>query len=432
MLHSKPVEFVLSILKKVLPPSAQKAGRKLWHPMLSFITAVVNGFPAKKMYVIGVTGTKGKSTVSDMLYHILSSTGHKTALASTIHFIIDDTETPNKFKMTMPGRGFLQGFLKKALRHNVQYAVIEITSEGTKLDRHKYLSLNSLIVTNIEKEHIESHGSFENYVAAKRKIVQQLAVSSKKNRVLVVNNDNEHTSAFNNASIENRLLFSKDELENVRSSTVHVSFSYKNVAFTIPLPGIFNAYNALSVIKIGESLNIPLEKMSDAFTTLPQVRGRVEPVNEGQNFDVIVDYAHTPESLKALYSAFSSAHKICILGNTGGGRDTWKRPIMGAIADTLCESVILTNEDPYDEDPMKIITEMTPDMKRKPRIILNRREAIREALKEASAITGDKKPAVLISGKGTDPYIMEANGKRTPWSDSRVASEELRALGNKT
>ncbi|HQT83209.1 MAG TPA: cyanophycin synthetase, partial [Candidatus Paceibacterota bacterium] len=140
-------------------------------------------------------------------------------------------------------------------------------------------------------------------------------------------------------------------------------------------------------------------------------------------FIAIVDYAHTPDSLKALYSAFPRHRKICVLGNTGGGRDTWKRPEMGRIADETCDKVILTNEDPYDEDPVVIVEAMAAGMKRTPDIIMDRREAIRAALRAARS--GD---AVLISGKGTDPFIMGPKGTRLPWDDATVVREELGRL----
>jgi hypothetical protein len=144
-------------------------------------------------------------------------------------------------------------------------------------------------------------------------------------------------------------------------------------------------------------------------------------------FDVDVWRSDRPpftlDSLRALYSAYPNKRKICVLGNTGGGRDRWKRPEMGAIADETCAEVILTNEDPYDENPRAIVEEMAAGMKRAPRIIMNRREAIAEALALAS-----KDDVVLVSGKGTDPYIMEANGTRTPWSDAAVVREELKRL----
>jgi UDP-N-acetylmuramoyl-L-alanyl-D-glutamate--2,6-diaminopimelate ligase len=145
------------------------------------------------------------------------------------------------------------------------------------------------------------------------------------------------------------------------------------------------------------------------------------PLSKKQDFEVVVDYAHTADSLQKLYSVFKDSRKIGVLGNTGGGRDTWKRPEMAKVANAECSYIILTNEDPYDEDPMKILNDMLPGITSTPyEIIMDRREAIHKAISLAKP--GD---TVLISGKGTDPYIMEAHGKKTPWSDYNVAQEEL-------
>jgi UDP-N-acetylmuramoyl-L-alanyl-D-glutamate--2,6-diaminopimelate ligase len=136
-----------------------------------------------------------------------------------------------------------------------------------------------------------------------------------------------------------------------------------------------------------------------------------------------VDYAHTPDSLEALYTAYEGYDRICVLGNTGGGRDKWKRPVMGEIAERYCAETILTNEDPYDEDPMGILNEIARGMKHKsPRLILDRREAIASAIAAAKRYA---KPAVLLTGKGTDPFIMGPKGSKTPWDDRSVAKEEL-------
>jgi UDP-N-acetylmuramoyl-L-alanyl-D-glutamate--2,6-diaminopimelate ligase len=303
--------------------------------------------------------------------------------------------------------------------------VIEVTSESTLQFRHWFLALDGLLVTNIQKEHIESHGSFENYVSAKREIVHTLEQSPKKNRVLVANEDIAETRAFLTAKVPHAIGFSQSELHNVTSTPHKTEFTYDGTAFSMPLTGTFNAMNALGVIKIAEAFGATRSATKQALASLPLVRGRVEHVDAGQDFLAVVDYAHTPDSLEALYGAYPG-RKICVLGNTGGGRDTWKRPLMGKIADTHCAEVILTNEDPYDEDPRAIIDAMTTDMTRDPQIIMGRREAIRYALSRAS--TGD---VVLISGKGTDPYIMEARGKKTPWDDATVVREELLLLKKK-
>jgi UDP-N-acetylmuramoyl-L-alanyl-D-glutamate--2,6-diaminopimelate ligase len=149
----------------------------------------------------------------------------------------------------------------------------------------------------------------------------------------------------------------------------------------------------------------------------------LDPARDKQDFNVIVDYAHTPDSLQKLYDVFQNTRRICVLGNTGGGRDTWKRDEMAQIAENECDQVILTNEDPYDDDPQQIINDMAGVMDTKPIIIMDRREAIAKALSLAK--TGD---SVLITGKGTDPYIMGPNNIKIPWDDATVTREELRKI----
>jgi UDP-N-acetylmuramoyl-L-alanyl-D-glutamate--2,6-diaminopimelate ligase len=205
--------------------------------------------------------------------------------------------------------------------------------------------------------------------------------------------------------------------------TPHQLSRTRGTTFSIPFPGEFSILNALAASALAEKIGIAPETSARALSKMKPISGRVETIDEGQPFLAVVDYAHTPDSLRALYSAYPNKRKICVLGNTGGGRDRWKRPEMGAIADETCAEVILTNEDPYDENPRAIVEEMAAGMKRAPRIIMNRREAIAEALALAS-----KDDVVLVSGKGTDPYIMEANGTRTPWSDAAVVREELKRL----
>jgi len=157
------------------------------------------------------------------------------------------------------------------------------------------------------------------------------------------------------------------------------------------------------------------------------IRGRMEFIEGGQDFVAVVDYAHTPDSLEKVYEAFQYAKKICVLGNTGGGRDKWKRVEMGTIAGKHCSHIILTDEDPYDEDPLQILEEMKKGITRPiHETILDRRDAIAKALSVAQ--TGD---AVLITGKGTDPYIMGPGGDKKEWDDATVVREELKKLMGK-
>tara|TARA_B100000745_G_scaffold300439_1_gene254411 strand:+ start:6769 stop:8007 length:1239 start_codon:yes stop_codon:yes gene_type:complete len=409
------ISKIKSLIRSITPSFVLS----LYHLSLSFISAVLTGFPAKSMQVVLVTGTKGKSTVSELLYTILKETDHKTALISTIKFALPEETIPNKLKMTMPGRGQIHRLLKRAKDQGATHAVIEATSEGAKLFRHTFLFPSVLVFTNLQKEHIESHGSFENYKNAKLRYAKEIRKNS---GAIVANADDPHAQDFLSYA-KAQIPFTQGELKDLRTDAKGISFTYAGENISLPLPGVFNGLNALAALKVSELLGINTSDAAGAIQKIEKVRGRVEFVDGGQDFAAVVDYAHTPDSLVALYGAFKDQKKICILGNTGGGRDTWKRPLMGEIAAKHCDHVILTNEDPYDEDPEKIISEMSENMTPAPTVIMDRREAIASALKKASR--GD---VVLISGKGTDPYIMEANGKRTEWDDATVVREELAKL----
>jgi UDP-N-acetylmuramoyl-L-alanyl-D-glutamate--2,6-diaminopimelate ligase len=316
--------------------------------------------------------------------------------------------------MSMPGRMFMQKFLRRAVKAHCAYAILEVTSEGTKLFRHKFINFDGLIFTNISPEHIESHGSYEKYLEAKLKYAQALNNSPKPNKILVVNNDDQEASKFIALTPKARIIkFTLTDAQNYPETI---------------LPGQFNRYNITAAAKMAEALGVKKEIIDQALSTLRIIPGRMQQVISGnpkQNFEVIVDYAHTADSLTKAYEALGNKRKICVLGSCGGGRDKWKRPQMGQVANQFCDEIILTNEDPYDEDPDQIIKDVATGITKPFQIILDRREAINSAIRLAGQ--GD---VIIITGKGTDPYLMEANGKKTPWSDYDVAREEiLKVLG---
>lgn len=412
------------LIQSLLPRSVYRALLMPYHLFWAWWTARKYGFPAKRLIVIGVTGTKGKSSVTEMVAAVLEANGYKVASSSTIRFKIGDEVKPNLYKMTLPGRGFLQKFFADAIAARCTHAVIELTSEGALQYRHLFTYMNALVFTNLEKEHIESHGSMEKYFQAKFRIGKGLERSIKRPRAIIANADSEYGKKFLTLSVEKQLPFSLSDADHLSLTPTSASFEYAGVRVSLPHPGAFSVRNALAALKVGEFFGVPVERAAKTLEKLETIPGRAERVEAGQPFLAVVDYAHTPDSLTALYAAYPNTRKICVLGNTGGGRDTWKRPEMGAIADDSCDEVILTNEDPYDEDPQAIVSAMASGMKRDPKVIMDRREAIRTALSLAKE--GD---AVLITGKGTDPYIMGPNGSKEEWSDSRVVREELKALG---
>ncbi|MCK5285646.1 MAG: UDP-N-acetylmuramyl-tripeptide synthetase [Candidatus Pacebacteria bacterium] len=415
------MDNILFQIKKIIPTKLFKLGQPAYHYILALTGAVIYRFPSRKISVIGITGTKGKTSVAEFVNVILEEAGYKTALAGTLRFKIGKESIPNKFKMTMPGRFFIQNFIRKAVNKKCDYVILEMTSEGTKQFRHKFISLNSLIFTNLAPEHIESHGSYENYLKAKLKIIQALERSPKKNKSIIVNSDDKEGFKFLNINIENKISYSLSEIEPFELKKDGLSFTYQNTKIESPLSGEFNIYNILSAIKFAETQKVDINIIKKAIKNFEIIRGRVEKINEGQDFEIIVDYAHTPDSLEKLYQAFPNSNKICILGNTGGGRDIWKRKVMGSIADKYCSKIILTNEDPYDEDPLKILKDVAEGVSNiKYETILDRKEAIKKAISLAQ--TGD---TILISGKGTDPYIMGPNNSKIEWDDASVVREIL-------
>lgn len=424
------MDNLLYTIKRFIPKALLNKLRPTYHFLLAYYGSVRYGHPSRKLTVIGVTGTKGKSTVTELTTAILEAQGYTVGSLSTIQFKYGDVIEKNLFKMTLPGRCFVQKFMRRALDAGCTHVVLELTSEGSKQFRHRFIELDALIFTNLSPEHIESHGSFEKYKQAKLDIAEQLTRSKKRPRYIVANTDNEHGGDFLATPVEHQLPYSLKDLKlhtlHRDGSSIIIVDGTEEVTLRIPLVGLFNIYNTLAAITITRALGVPFKTIDRALRTLAPVRGRVEHISSladfAKPFTTIVDYAHTPDSLLQFYEAFKKYPKVCILGNTGGGRDTWKRPEMASIAERYCDHIILTNEDPYDEDPRKIVDEMAAGIEDKTKlsIIMDRREAIAHSFTLAEA-----NGYVLISGKGTDPYIMGPNNTKEPWSDADVVREEL-------
>jgi len=421
-----------------------------YHYLLAAIGAFLYGFPsrprrgspdeaAKKLTVIGITGTSGKSTVVELTAKILEGAlrqaqdKHKVASLSSIKFKIGEKEWENRLKMTMPGRMKIQRFLRQAVKADCKYVVLEVTSEGIKQYRHKFIDFDIAVLTNLSPEHIEAHGGFEKYEEAKAELFK----ATKK--IHIINLDDEHSEYFWKIPAEKKIGYG------IKDSGV--------LPKGLKLLGKFNLYNAIAAIKIGMALEVSLEICKTALEKVKGIPGRMEIVIK-EPFTVVVDYAHTPEALKKVYQTIrhyksDKSRMICVLGACGGGRDKWKRPVLGKIAARYCDEIIITNEDPYDEDPSQILSmvksgisnspgreadslegcfPISLDPKGTPRRvafyeILDRKKAIRKALKIANP--GD---VVIITGKGSEPWMCVAEGKKIPWDDRKVAREEFQKI----
>lgn len=392
-----------------------------YHLLVALGGAALYRFPSRSIKVIAVTGTKGKTSTTEMISAILEAAGHKTALINSIRIKVGPKKQRNTIGRSMPGRARLQKFLREAVREKCAFAVIEMTSEGARQHRHRGIELDALVFLNLAPEHIESHGSYEAYADAKFELGRALSDSLKRPRAVIASADDKESARYLALPVESRIAFSLSKQEPWHASSTGGVFTYEGRTITVPQPGEFSLKNALAAAEVSYAFGANLDAIEKGLAALTRIPGRAERIEVGQDFAVIVDYAHTPDSLAALCDAYPG-RKICLLGSAGGGRDTWKRPVMGKTAEEKCDVVILTNDDPYDEDPQKIADEMAAGMTKNPDIVLDRRLAIRKAF--SLAHTGD---VVLITGKGIDP-IYGKGGAKIPWSDAEVAREELKRL----
>lgn len=438
--------MIKKIIKKFVPAFLLQ----MYHKALAVLAAVLYGFPSKKIIVIGVTGTNGKSTTIDILTRILEQSGENVGVSSTIKFKVGEKEWLNDKKMTMPGRFQLQKLLDRMVKAGCKFAIIETTSQGIEQFRHLGVNYDVAVFTNLTPEHIEAHGGFENYKKAKGKLFEHLMAMPHKrfggtriSKVSVINVDDEHADFFLQFKADWKYGYGIDgnkmDVTMMRARDIKygesVTFDVNNIPITTHLPGRFNIYNILAAISVAQHFGVSWNSIQKTLDTSFGVEGRVEYISKGQPFKVIVDYAHEPHAVEQLYNVVETlSHKriLHVLGSCGGGRDAARRPLLGALAARNADSVIVTDEDPYDEDPRSIMDQVAQgayDILGKDakniRIIEDRREAIRFALQ-----TAEKNDIVLITGKGSE-QAMVVGDKHIPWDDRKVVREELKALYKK-
>lgn len=442
---------MIGFFKSLIPAPLISA----YHLFLSWLAAVWYGHPSRELRVIGVTGTNGKSTVVNLTAQILRAAGFKVGFTSTVSFDIAGRQRLNPLKMTMPGRFFLQKMLRAMADAGCDYAIIESTSEGILQHRQRHIRYDCMVFTNLAPEHLERHGGLENYTRAKLEYFRYLESlppkilgASAVPKVIVVNLDDKQALRFLDFRVARKLGFTRRDLppetasfpqvEILRGSREKLSasgtgFSVEGVEFTTPFIGDFNIENCLAAIACAKGQGVDLEVASRSLASAEAVPGRLESISEGQEFIVVVDYAPEPNALAATYEALKLLPKtelIHILGSTGGGRDRARRAVLGEMAGTHASTVIVTNEDPYDDDPQTIIDDVASGaLKAGKRLgrdlhkIIDRREAIKKALSLARP-----ESLVLITGKGAEQAIVAGNGRKIPWDDRTVARQELKKL----
>jgi UDP-N-acetylmuramoyl-L-alanyl-D-glutamate--2,6-diaminopimelate ligase len=469
-----------SFIKKIIPKSFLNRFRPIYHYLFSFLAHVFYGKASNKIIVIGVTGTSGKTSSVYLMAKTLNNAGYKTGYTSTAMFSDGNNEWLNNKKMTMLGKFFTQKMLNKMVKNKCVYAVIETTSEGIKQFRHRFINYDVVCFTSLYPEHIESHGSFENYKQAKAKLFSHLkncktkyvdgnkrVVKIKTNlskinfnkvkKTIIVNGDDEHSFFFSGFWAEEKLFYYKgdfaDKDENVifynnilvdkNEISFDVLFKQKlssdngmtNKRVSLSLLGEFNVLNSMPLLALSVNQEINLDLILDKLKEIKNIPGRLEIVDAGQKFLAIVDYAYEPVAMKKLYNTIDFIREnrkekgkiIHILGSTGGGRDKSRRFTLGEIAGEKADFVIISNEDPYDENPLDIINQVASGSKAVGKIegenlfrVLDRREAIKKSL----SLVGDN-DIVLLTGKGSEQAICVAGGKKIKWDDRVVLRGEI-------
>ena len=427
-----------NFLRKILPLSVI-----LWtHKVRGILAALIFRMPGRNIRVIAVTGTNGKTTTCHLIAGILKAANYRVAMATTIDFQIDQKKWRNLTKMTTLSPFALQKFIREAVSSGCHWLVLETTSHAIAQYRLWGIKPKIAVLTNITHDHLDYHKSYEEYRQTKAKIFREAEIS-------IINMDDKSAGFFLSLNLPQTLSYGMESPGNGRpqrpdilakkiileptASLFTVVSPEGQVAINLSLPGKFNIYNALAALSVGVVLRINLELVKTALEKIKNIPGRMEKVDLGQPFSVIIDYAHTPDALEKIYQALELCQKgriIVVFGATGD-RDRSKRPIMGALAGRFADVVIITNEDPYTEDPVKIIEEVASgvgrgETKDNPKVpgknffkILDRREAIEKAFRLAH-----KDDLVLVTGKGDEEWIVEGS-KKSPWSDRKVAKELL-------
>lgn len=400
---------MLSLLRRLIPN--RHPLRLGWHHGKAFIAAVWHGFPARHLTVIGITGTDGKTTTVGMLAHILEHAEIKTGTLSTAFFRIGGEIHWNATQKTSPSPFMIQKFLRECVKKDCTHAILECSSHGLVQGRLNFTWPKVAAITNVTPEHLDYHGSLEQYRKDKSLLFGLLQGKGTK----VLNGDDESFFFFKNIPSQSTLPYSLTEL----------------VAKKIELriPGSFNIENALCAIRCAQALKIPAEASIESLKTFAGIPGRLERIDEGQSFSVFIDFTVTPaayeKTLHAARSLLEEGKRLLVLTGSCGDRMREKRPLIGKICAELADIVVITNEDPYTEDPQKIIDEVWQGIEKnmRPNLIAqkipDRSAAIAFLLKEA-------KPddIVLLCGKGSDTTMWTQEGQ-IPWNEREIVRKFL-------
>lgn len=418
-------------LKAIVPKAILKKLLNPYHWLESFIANVRYGFPARDMYVVMITGTNGKTTTVSYLGSILNEAGHKVGVCSTAYFEINGKRIANDLNFTVTNPFKLQAMLKQMKQAGVDHLVLEVTSHALEQHRVWGVPCDVAVMTNLTQDHLDYHGTMEKYAAAKGKLF------ARKPKFIVLNRDDAWFDFFNTFPAgEQKMTYGTHDQADARISYVKLHKKGSDVRlkidhatdleFVTKLPGKFNVYNATAAATAAYVMRVDTEHIVNGVEGVVSVPGRLERIDMGQPYDVIVDYAHTPDALENLLETLKhlTRNRLILVFGATGDRDRAKRPIMGEIAAKLADRIFITDEESYSEDPTQIRHMLMEGIVAggggsKTEEIADRKEAIKKALETARR--GD---TVVVTGMGHEQYRI-INGKREPWHEPSVIQELL-------
>lgn len=395
---------------------------------LARMAAGFYGFPSRKLKVIGVTGTNGKTTITYLLEHIFKYAGYQTGIIGTINYRFKDKVIPAK--NTTPGPEQTQALLAEMYQEDTSFAIMEVSSHALDQGRTDYVDYYCAIFTNLTQDHLDYHKDMEEYFKAKSLLFEGLNAQA----LAIINKDDPYAQRLINLTNARIATFSIKQKADIYASNIRLNADGTRFSLSISgnkheimtrLIGRHNVYNILPVFKLAYEEGIDARVIIDALESFHSVPGRLQPVEAGQDFKVFVDYAHTEDALRnVILSLRDIEHRrIIVVFGCGGDRDKGKRPKMGFVATELGDNVIITADNPRSEEVNDIIEDITRGIKKRNfDVIADRKEAINGALKLARA--GD---IVLIAGKGHENYQVFKD-KTVPFDDREVAKECLKSL----
>ncbi len=433
------LESILNTGRKIVPKPIFKFFQPFYHLVLAVTGNIRYGFPGKKLIVIGITGTNGKSTTTELVNSILKETGLKTAMLSTVAFEIAGKREDNTTSRTTLGRWQLQHKLREAVDAGCSHAVIEVASEGLVMHRLWGIPFDIAVFTNLSPEHLNTHGNMEAYREAKGMLFKGLSKSMRKGqpKTLIINADDKAAKYFYHFDADKKITYGITHGEIWATNMVfgeQTEFTLvddnEKYLVTTNLPAKFNVYNLLAAYTVGKALSLEPKLVIRALEKVKGIKGRMEEVKNERNIRIIIDYAMTPDAYEMLFTELRRTGKgrlIAVFG-AAGDRDKEKRPLIGEIAGRMTNYTILTDDESYSENPAVIVDSIAEGLEKVRKsnyeIILDRREALKRAI--AVAESGD---TVVAIGMGHEKYRNLGGNRKIEWDEASIIRDILVELG---